>query len=76
LAAYVQEERATARVIWRSFSSGRHRALPPQAASAFEEPIFAPSIVELCLLQGRRLRFDSGIESATLMRLIRSIEGA
>jgi transposase len=48
----------------------------PAAASAFEERAISPSIVELCLLQGRRLRFDSGIEGATLMRLIRSVEGA
>jgi transposase len=48
----------------------------PQAAAPFEEPISAPSVVELCLARGRRLRFDSGIESATLMRLIRSVEGA
>jgi transposase len=36
----------------------------------------SPSIVELGLAQGRRLRFDSGIESATLTRLIRSVEAA
>ena len=49
---------------------------PPQAAAPFGDPLISPSMVELCLLQGRRLRFDSGIESPTLMRLIRSVEGA
>jgi len=49
-------------------------SMPP--APGFEERAISPFIVELCLLQGRRLRFDSGIESATLMRLIRSVEGA
>jgi transposase len=48
----------------------------PQAASPFEERAISPFIVELCLLQGRRLRFDCRIEGTTLMRLIRSVEGA
>ena len=47
----------------------------PQEAPALEGMI-APSMVELCLMQGRRLRFDSGIDGATLMRLIRAVEGA
>lgn len=46
-----------------------------QGAPVLEEAI-SPSIVELCLLQGRRLRFDSRIEDKTLMRLIRAVEGA
>jgi len=41
-----------------------------------EDRAVSPSIVELGLAQGRRLRFDSGIESATLTRLIRSVEAA
>jgi len=36
----------------------------------------SPLIVELCLAQGRRLCFDSGIEAAALTRLIRSVEAA
>lgn len=47
-----------------------------KAEPAFEEWMTSPSIVELCLLQGRRLRFDSNIEGPTLMRLIRAAEGA
>jgi len=47
----------------------------PPGAPAWEEAI-APSMVELCLMQGRRLRFDSGIDGASLMRLIRAVEGA
>lgn len=47
----------------------------PQA-SVSQERAISPVVVELCLAQGRRLRFDSGIEDATLMRLIRSVEGA
>lgn len=47
----------------------------PQAPGS-EERAISPVVVELCLAQGRRLRFDSGIECATLMRLIRSVEGA
>lgn len=46
------------------------------AAPALEERMVSPAIVELCLTQGRRLRFDSGIEGATLTRLIRSVEAA
>jgi transposase len=47
----------------------------PPGAPAWEEAI-APSMVELCLVQGRRLRFDSGIDGASLTRLIRAVEGA
>jgi len=47
----------------------------PREAPALGDSI-APSMVELCLMQGRRLRFDSGIDGATLMRLIRAVEGA
>jgi transposase len=46
------------------------------AALGFEECVISASTVELCLAQGRRLRFDSGIEGTTLMRLIRLVEGA
>lgn len=46
------------------------------AQLALEEQTVSPAIVELCLGQGRRLRFDSGIEAATLTRLIRSVEAA
>ena len=51
---------------------------PPifKAEPAFEDRMAAPSIVELCLPQGRRLRFDSSIEGSALMRLIRATEGA
>ena len=45
-------------------------ASPPEALAA------SPSIVELGLAQGRCLRFDSGIESPVLIRLIRSVEAA
>jgi transposase len=48
----------------------------PSGAAAFEEGVISPSIVELCLGQGRRLRFDCRIEDKILMRLIRSVEGA
>jgi len=41
-----------------------------------EDRMVSPSIVELGLARGRRLRFDSGIESTTLTRLIRSVEAA
>jgi transposase len=47
----------------------------PQEAPALGDTI-AASIVELYLMQGRRLRFDSGIDGATLMWLIRAVEGA
>lgn len=43
---------------------------------ALEDRMVSPLIVELCLAQGRRLRFDSGIEAAALTRLIRSVEAA
>lgn len=48
----------------------------PMLNAALEERMVSPAIVELCLTQGRRLRFDSGIEGATLTRLIRSVEAA
>lgn len=38
--------------------------------------VVSPLIVELCLAQGRRLRFDAGIEATALTRLIRSVEAA
>lgn len=38
--------------------------------------VVSPWIVELCLAQGRRLRFNAGIEAAALTRLIRSVEAA
>ncbi|WP_410483062.1 hypothetical protein [Sphingobium sp. KCTC 72723] len=38
--------------------------------------VVSPLIVELCLAQGRRLRFDAGIEATVLTRLIRSVEAA
>ena len=38
--------------------------------------VASPLIVELCLAQGRRLRFDASIEAAALTRLIRSVEAA
>ena len=41
-----------------------------------EDRLVPPLMVELCLAQGRRLRFDSGIEAAALTRLIRSVEAA
>jgi transposase len=43
---------------------------------AFEDRMASRSIVELCLPQGRRLRFDSSIQGSTLMCLIRAVEGA
>lgn len=46
------------------------------AEPAIEDRIVSPLVVELCLAQGRRLRFDSGIEAAALTRLIRSVEAA
>jgi transposase len=46
------------------------------AEPALEDCMVSPLIVELCLAQGRRLRFDSGIEAAALTRLIRSVEAA
>ncbi|WP_286772160.1 hypothetical protein, partial [Sphingomonas sp. 66-10] len=54
-----------------------NKRLPPDGYEpARGERIVSPSVVELCLAQGRRLRFDSGIEGATLTRLIRSVEAA
>ena len=47
-----------------------------KAEPALEERMVSPSIVELCLAQGRRLRFDGNIEAAVLTRLIRSVEAA
>ena len=41
-----------------------------------EDIIASPVIVELCLAQGKRLRFNAGIEAAALTRLIRSVEAA
>ncbi len=41
-----------------------------------EDRMVSPLIVELCLAQGRRLRFDAGIEAAVLTRLIQSVEAA
>ena len=41
-----------------------------------DDRVVPPLMVELCLAQGRRLRFDSGIEAAALTRLIRSVEAA
>lgn len=41
-----------------------------------EERMVSASMVELCLAQGRRLCFDRNIESASLIRLIRSVEAA
>ena len=70
------KKRGHPRVIWRHLFTVDLALSPPQAAAPFGEPLMSPSMVELCLLQGRRLRFDSGIESPTLMRLIRSVEGA
>jgi transposase len=46
------------------------------AEPALEDRKASPLIVELCLAQGRRLCFDSGIEAAALTRLIRSVEAA
>ncbi len=46
------------------------------AEPALEDRMVSPLIVELRLAQGRRLRFDSGIEAAALTRLIRSVEAA
>jgi len=46
------------------------------AEPALEDHMVSPLIVELCLPQGRCLRFDSGIEAAALTRLIRSVEAA
>lgn len=51
-----------------------------EASMVSAEPVpedrVPPLMVELCLAQGRRLRFDSGIEAAALTRLIRSVEAA
>jgi transposase len=47
-----------------------------KAEPAVEDRMASPSTVKLCLRQGRCLRFDSGIEGSTLMRLIRAVEGA
>ncbi|RZI61352.1 MAG: IS66 family insertion sequence hypothetical protein [Zymomonas sp.] len=41
-----------------------------------EGRMIAPLIVELCLAQERRLRFDADIETAALTRLIRAVEAA
>jgi transposase len=41
-----------------------------------EDRVVSPLMVELCLAQGRRLRFDICIEAAVLTRLIRSVEAA
>ncbi len=49
---------------------------PMHAEPALEDRLVSPLIVELCLPQGRCLRFDSGIEAAALIRLIRSVEAA
>ena len=46
------------------------------AEPALEDKIVSSVIVELCLAQGRRLRFDSCIEATALTRLIRSVEAA
>ena len=48
----------------------------PSAEPVSEDRVVSPLMVELCLAQGRRLRFDSGIEAAALTRLIRSVEAA
>jgi transposase len=47
-----------------------------KAERAVDDRMVSPTIVELCLAQGRRLRFDSGIEAVALTRLIRSVEAA
>ena len=47
-----------------------------EAEPALGGRMVSPSMVELCLVHGRRLRFDSGIETTTLTRLIRSVEAA
>jgi transposase len=41
-----------------------------------EDRVVSPLMVELCLAQGRRLRFDCGIDAAALTRLIRSVKAA
>ena len=46
------------------------------AEPAREDRMVTALIVELCLAQGRCLRFDCGIEAAALTRLIRSVEAA
>lgn len=46
------------------------------AEPLLEDRMVAPLIVELCLAQGRRLRFDAGIEAAVLTRLSQSVEAA
>jgi transposase len=46
------------------------------AESALEDRMVLALIVDLCLAQGRCLRFDSGIEATALTRLIRSVEAA
>ncbi len=48
----------------------------PASPPAREASAASPSSVELGLTQGRCLRFDSGIESTVLIRLIRSVEAA
>jgi transposase len=48
----------------------------PSAEPVPEGRVVPPLMVELCLAQGRRLRFDSGIEATALTRLIRSVEAA
>lgn len=47
-----------------------------EAEPALEDRMVSPAIIELCLVQGRRLRFDASIEAAALTRLIRSVEAA
>ena len=48
----------------------------PSAEPVPEGRAVSPLMVELCLAQGRRLRFDSCIEATALTRLIRSVEAA
>lgn len=48
-------------------------AVPPGGIRA-EAPRFAQ--IELQLANGRCLRFDQGVDAATLMRLIRAVEAA
>ncbi|RZF59051.1 transposase [Sphingomonas populi] len=48
----------------------------PSAEPVPEGRVVSPLMVELCLAQGRRLRFDCGIDATALTRLIRSVEVA
>ena len=48
----------------------------PNAEPALDDRMVSPLMVELCLAQGRRLRFDSCIDAAALTRLIQSVEAA